>query len=101
MRRATLDHPSRAILIHIPTGTLDHLDAVAREAHLSRSEVVRQLLAPPIELCAARHEEAMATAQDQPARRRSSEDFRGASPDAAEASIQPSMPVLPPVFRSE
>ena len=50
MRRATLDHPSRPILIHVPATFLEHLDAKAREAQLSRSEIIRQLLAPPVEL---------------------------------------------------
>ena len=49
MRRATLDHPSRPILIHVPATSLEHLDTKAREAHLSRSEIIRQLLAPPVE----------------------------------------------------
>jgi Ribbon-helix-helix protein, copG family len=50
MRRATLDHPSRPILIHVPATSLEHLDNKAREAQLSRSEIIRQLLAPPAEL---------------------------------------------------
>jgi Ribbon-helix-helix protein, copG family len=60
MRRAALNHPSRAILIHVPAVSLEHLDAVAREGHVSRSEVIRQLLAPPVELRATPLKEAMA-----------------------------------------
>jgi hypothetical protein len=57
MRRATLDHPSRPILIHVPATSLEHLDTKAREAHLSRSEIIRQLLAPPVELGAPTRQE--------------------------------------------
>ena len=67
MRRATLDHPSRPILIHVPATSLEHLDTKAREAHLSRSEIIRQLLAPPVELGAhPPREEPMAMTKEQP-----------------------------------
>jgi hypothetical protein len=46
MRRAMLDHPCRPILVHVPTTLLDYLDELAREAQTSRSEVIRQRLAP-------------------------------------------------------
>jgi hypothetical protein len=47
MRRAMLDHPSRPILVHVPTTLLDYLDGLARAAQTSRSEVIRRRLAPP------------------------------------------------------
>jgi hypothetical protein len=50
MRRAILDHPTRPILVHVPTTLLDYLDGVARKAQMSRSEVIRQRLAPPPEV---------------------------------------------------
>jgi hypothetical protein len=49
MRRAMLDHPCRPILVHIPAISLDYLDGLAREGQTSRSEVIRQRLAPPPE----------------------------------------------------
>jgi crotonobetainyl-CoA:carnitine CoA-transferase CaiB-like acyl-CoA transferase len=49
MKRTALAHPSKAILIHIPTASLDHLDGIARETQLSRSEIIRQMLSPPAE----------------------------------------------------
>ena len=66
MRRATLDHPSRPILIHVPAASLEHLDTKAREAQQSRSEIIRQLLAPPVELGAPPREESMAMTKEQP-----------------------------------
>jgi hypothetical protein len=50
MRRAMLDHPCRPILVHIPAISLDYIDGIAREAQTSRSEVIRQRLAPPTEV---------------------------------------------------
>jgi hypothetical protein len=50
MRRAILDHPTRPILVHVPATLLDYLDGLAREAQMSRSEVIRQRLAPPPEV---------------------------------------------------
>jgi hypothetical protein len=47
MRRAILDHPTRPILVHVPATLLDYLDGLARKAQMSRSEVIRQRLAPP------------------------------------------------------
>jgi hypothetical protein len=41
-RRPKLTHPSRAILVHIPTADLDQLDAEAQTAKTSRSELIRQ-----------------------------------------------------------
>jgi Ribbon-helix-helix protein, copG family len=46
MRRAMLNHPCRPILVHVPATSLDYLDWLAREAQTSRSEVIRQRLAP-------------------------------------------------------
>ena len=66
MRRATLDHPSRPILIHVPATSLEHLDTKARQAQLSRSEIIRQLLAPPVELGALPRKESMAMTKEQP-----------------------------------
>jgi len=44
-----LDHPCRPILVHIPAISLDYIDGIARAAQTSRSEVIRQRLAPPTE----------------------------------------------------
>ena len=67
MRRATLDHPSRPILIHVPATSLAHLDTKAREAKQSRSEIIRQLLAPPVDLGARLpREEPTAMTKEQP-----------------------------------
>ena len=66
MRRATLDHPSRPILIHVPATSLEHLDTKAREAHLSRSEIIRQLLAPPVELRVPPRAEPMVMTKERP-----------------------------------
>jgi Ribbon-helix-helix protein, copG family len=47
MRRTMLDHRCRPVLVHVPASSLDYLDGLAREAQTSRSEVIRQRLAPP------------------------------------------------------
>ena len=44
MTRPKLLHPSRAVLVHIPTTDLEHLDAEARAAKTSRSEIIRRRL---------------------------------------------------------
>jgi len=45
MARLKLQHPSRAILVHMPTALLDKLDAKAREIGTTRSHLIRQALA--------------------------------------------------------
>src|SRR5436190_22665541 len=42
MKRPKLSHPSRAILVHIPTVALEQLDLAARSTQTSRSELIRQ-----------------------------------------------------------
>ena len=51
MKRPTLTHPSRAVLVHIPTAVLDHLDSAARASNppTTRSELIRRLVMAPME----------------------------------------------------
>ena len=66
MRKVTLDHPSRPILIHLPATSLEHLDTKAREAQLSRSEIIRQLLSPPVKVGGSPPEKLTAKTEEQP-----------------------------------
>ena len=43
-RRSKLQHPSRTILLHLPTALLERLDADALAAQTSRSELIRRRL---------------------------------------------------------
>ena len=49
MKRPKLSHPSRAILVHIPTVALEQLDSAAQAAQTSRSELIRQRIMTPME----------------------------------------------------
>src|SRR5436190_15821901 len=57
MKRPKLSHPSRAILVHIPTVALEQLDLAARSAQTSRSELIRQRIMTPMEHIASTNAE--------------------------------------------
>lgn len=68
MKRPTLMHPSRAVLIHIPTAVLDHLDAAARASNppTTRSELIRQLVMAPMEKVAPNNAKPQEPARREP-----------------------------------
>ena len=47
-QRSKLQHPSKAILVHVPVETIDRLDFAAHSYRVTRSELIRQLLNVPI-----------------------------------------------------
>jgi hypothetical protein len=48
MPRPRLQHPTRAVLLHVPISLLAELDRTAQERFICRSELMRELLRQPV-----------------------------------------------------